>query len=76
MLKLVADVNLADPAFESTAEQLGERFKPACRTAAQPAAASPLARHPLGGSAIASRFGEISPSFAAAFGASVTRPSR
>jgi hypothetical protein len=27
MLKLVADVNLADPEFEPTDEQLGELFK-------------------------------------------------
>lgn len=27
MLKLMADVNLADPAFEPTDEQLGEIFK-------------------------------------------------
>ncbi len=44
---------------------------PALRAKAQPAAASPPDRRLLAGPAIVSRFGEISPAFAAAFGASV-----
>ena len=45
--------------------------EPAVRAAVQLAAASPLDRRPPAGPAIVSRFGEISPAFAAAFGASV-----
>lgn len=44
---------------------------PTLRAAAQPAAASPPDRRPPAGAAVVSRFGEISPAFAAAFGASV-----
>jgi hypothetical protein len=94
----MAEVNLADPTFEPTDEQLGELFKRAFadvdrthreslarlrveakrrgRAAMKPvllvmAAARPLARCPAVGAAITSRFGEITPTFAAAFGANV-----